>query len=172
MSASEEWREVVGFPLYQVSDLGRVRRHPDHPSHLPREALAASQTSRGYLCVRLMRDKRAHWLLVHILVCEAFHGPKPSPDHEVAHGDGRPGNARADNLRWATKIENHADKRAHGTHREGVTIPWARLNERDVHIIRSLLADHVSPSTVARAFGVSVSTIEGIKYERNWKHVA
>lgn len=169
---TERWVTIPKFPLYQASDHGRVRRHPDHPSHLPREALAASRAAKGYHCVRLMRDGRAHWQLVHVLICETFHGPKPSPAHEVAHGDGDPGNARAENLRWATRIENHADKRAHGTHREGETISWSQLTERDVRIIRSLLADSVSIRVIATAYGLSVSAIEGIKYERTWKHVA
>ena len=39
---------------------------------------------------------------IHFLVCTAFHGPKPSENHQVAHADGCPSNVRSDNLRWAT----------------------------------------------------------------------
>jgi len=34
------------------------------------------------------------------LVCEAFHGPRPSPEHEVRHRDGNITNNRASNLMW------------------------------------------------------------------------
>lgn len=169
---TEEWREAPGFPLYQVSSEGRVRRHPDHPSHLMRDELARSPTSHGYSCVRLMRDKRAHWLTVHRLVCEAFHGPAPSEKHEVAHNDSDRSNNRASNLRWATRIGNFADKRTAGTHREGEAVPWAKLTERDVRTIRRLIAEGVSVTAIARAYEVSNGAIDGIKSGRNWAHVA
>ena len=44
--------------------------------------------------------------LMNRLVCGAFHGPAPSPAHEVDHIDGDPGNNRAENLRWVTRAEN------------------------------------------------------------------
>src|SRR3982751_5117101 len=47
---------------------------------------------------------------VHRMVAEAFHGPAPTPKHEVAHWDGDPANNRAANLRWATSKENKADR--------------------------------------------------------------
>lgn len=51
---------------------------------------------------------------VHILVCEAFHGPRRL-GLEVAHNDGNRLNASATNLRWATRLANIADKWLHGT---------------------------------------------------------
>lgn len=169
--SAEEWRGVLGFSLYQVSSLGRVRRHPDHPSHLPREALSAPAGSNGYPCVRLMRERKPHWRMVHILVCEAFHGPKPSPDHEVAHGDGDRTNPSADNLRWATRQENHADKKRHGTNRRGQDIPWARLTDSAVRQIRARLTSGEEVRAIAEDYGVSTGAVDGIRTGKNWKHV-
>ena len=50
--------------------------------------------------------------LVHRLVCLAFHGPQPSPDHTVDHIDRDVHNNRAVNLRWATKSEQSYNKGA------------------------------------------------------------
>lgn len=47
---------------------------------------------------------------VHRLVCEAFHGPPPTPQHTVDHIDRNPSNNNASNLRWATIQEQCANK--------------------------------------------------------------
>lgn len=46
---------------------------------------------------------------IHTLVCLAFHGPKPTPKHQVAHKDCNKMNNGYLNLRWATPKENIAD---------------------------------------------------------------
>jgi hypothetical protein len=43
---------------------------------------------------------------VSVLVCEAFHGPKPFPSAVAMHLDEDATNNRADNLRWGTQKEN------------------------------------------------------------------
>lgn len=42
----------------------------------------------------------------HQLVCEAFHGPKPSPEAVVIHLDENALNNRPENLKWGTQKEN------------------------------------------------------------------
>ena len=42
----------------------------------------------------------------HQLMCTAFHGEKPSEDHEAHHLDHQPENNRPDNLCWLTHEEN------------------------------------------------------------------
>jgi len=48
----------------------------------------------------------------HQLMCTAFHGEKPSADHEAHHLDHKPENNRPDNLCWLTHEENV--KESHG----------------------------------------------------------
>ena len=43
---------------------------------------------------------------VHQLVCEAFHGPRPSPSHIVLHLNEEASDNRPENLRWGTRKEN------------------------------------------------------------------
>jgi HNH endonuclease len=52
---------------------------------------------------------------VHALVCETYHGPKPSPAHQAAHLNGNPSDNRPSNLAWKTPKENAADRVRHGT---------------------------------------------------------
>ncbi|MFE3572503.1 HNH endonuclease signature motif containing protein [Bacillus subtilis] len=69
----------------------------------------------GYLAVSLQHSGRALKRNVHLLVCAAFHGPRP--DGKVArHLDGNPRNNRAANLTWGTQAENISDQVLHGTH--------------------------------------------------------
>lgn len=171
---AEVWKTIPSFPFYQASSIGRVRRDPSHPTNKgPKpEVLAATIGKHGYVVYRLKRGERWVCPQGHVLVCEAFHGPKPSPKHEVAHGDGVRSNNRPSNLRWATRAENHADKKIHGTNREGEAIPWAKLRESDIPVIRDRLANHESMRKIADDYGVSEGAINGIRIGRNWKSVA
>lgn len=64
----------------------------------------------GPECVRERQTVRA----VHVLVLEAFRGPRPGPDYEGRHLDGDPGNSALVNLAWGTRQENWGDRRRHG----------------------------------------------------------
>lgn len=49
----------------------------------------------------------------HILVCTAFHGPRPSPKHQVDHINRNKWDNRPENLRWVTCRENHLNTNRH-----------------------------------------------------------
>jgi hypothetical protein len=125
----------------------------------------------GYLTVGLCRNGERLTEFVHRLTATAFHGPPPSPGHEVAHGDGDPSNNRAENLRWATRSENAADKIKHGTDNCGERHPCAKLTEADVIEIRRRCAAGEYQRTVARRFGVSQSTVSAAHNRRTWRHL-
>ena len=59
-------------------------------------------------------DAKGYW--VHILVCEAFHGPRPSPKHEVRHKNGISSDNRAENLEWGTRSDQRNDDVRNGKH--------------------------------------------------------
>lgn len=68
----------------------------------------------GYLCVRIIVDGRRIRRKVHQLVAEAFHGARPTLEHEVRHLNGDPLDNRADNLAWGTRSDNAKDRVSHG----------------------------------------------------------
>ncbi len=82
-----------------------------------RRKLTPFPNSHGYPFVKVRCDGRMKKALVHVLVCEAFHGPKPSALHQVRHLNGVRADCRAVNLAWGTVAENAADRKAHGTER-------------------------------------------------------
>lgn len=73
----------------------------------------------GYPAVRLMINGKRKRERVHKLVATLFHGPKPSPFHQVCHRDGNKLNNVAGNLYWGDARENAADRDRHGTTSKG-----------------------------------------------------
>lgn len=131
-----DWREIPRFSKYEVSELAEIRNRQT------RRHLSPFVDKSGYRMVSLMPDEpRAGKRLqqnvpLHRLVCLAFHGLPPSPQHEVAHNDGVRLNCVPSNLRWATRKENHADKHRHGTRQVGERIGNAVLTATQVAEIR------------------------------------
>jgi hypothetical protein len=108
-------------------------------------------------------------VLVSRLVCEAEHGPPPTPRHYAAHscGNGHRGCVNRRHLRWATPAENHDDMIVHGNSTRGIKNPQARLDDASVHRIRTLAATHTQKQ-IAAMFGVRRETISKILLGKRW----
>jgi hypothetical protein len=106
----------------------------------------------------------------HVLVCETFHGQRPSQDHEVAHSNGNRRDNRPNNLRWATRKENKADAIRHNVAPRGITHGMAKLTEDDVRRIRQLRRS-LTLQSIADCFGISYGHAKGIIHRRTWKHI-
>jgi DNA-binding XRE family transcriptional regulator len=173
VTEEEEWRAVVGYEgLYEVSSLGRVRsldrviERRSGPARYKGRVLSQGLDQAGYPLIVLSRCGVQITQKVHTLVCTAFHGARPN-GKEAAHGDGKPGNAGAGNLRWATPVENNADKRLHGTHREGEAHAAHILSEDQVREIRH--ANGPTHQELADQYGISQSQISQIRSGKAWK---
>jgi hypothetical protein len=165
----EEWRSIVGYEgFYEVSSFGRARSLYFSPARIL--SIAGTDKS-GYPILSLSKDRKRGTFLLHRLVCIAFNGQPKQPDMEAAHLDGCRANARADNLQWTTKVENHAHKRAHGTHLEGDTSPRRKLCSSQVIEIRA--ARGISTAgDLAQLHNVAADTIRDIWNRRRWPCVA
>lgn len=114
----EEWRPVVGFPAYQVSNRGRVRSSHTWRGQRDR-ILIGGTTIKGYPYVQIIAPGGgAKARAIHVLVAQAFIGTRPA-DMEVRHLDGNAKNCLVSNLAYGTHRENELDKRRHGTHPHG-----------------------------------------------------
>lgn len=102
----EQWRRVRGFPLHMVSSEGRIFSW--HSQRFLRPGIG----SHGYWKLNLAFGKT---LLLHIIVAEAFLGPRPR-GQVVRHRDGNRQNPRRINLEYGTYVENTKDAIRHGTH--------------------------------------------------------
>lgn len=170
---SEQWRSIPGFPCYEASTLGRVRRAIDAPGRFQGRVLAqVSRKKSRYCCVSLTHDGREHCAYVHRLVLLAFSGPPPTAEHAAAHDDGDRTNNHLTNLSWKTLKENEADKKRHGTYRCGSQLPWAKLNEASVAEIRRRHGEGERQSVLAAEYGVAQTKISEIVNHKTWRHVA
>lgn len=109
---AEDWRPVVGFPDYAVSNLGRV---VSYKGKKPRE-MRGGRNQRGYRLVVLQSpDGKAVCRSVHRLVAAAFIGPLPE-GMQTRHLDGDKNNNSVLNLSYCTPSQNILDQVAHGSH--------------------------------------------------------
>lgn len=170
--AAMAWRTAVGFPQYEVSECGDLRRIKTGTR------LQGHMTSDGYPAYKIKdgsntpKEKSAHRLVI-----EAFVGPMPSPGMEVAHNDGSRLNAHWSNLRWGTRKSNSDDRIAHGTTCAGMANGRTNLCDQDVHDIRREYRKIKAPGSGRRVaelverYGISHGAILDIAKGRTWRHL-
>lgn len=115
--ALPEPRPYMG--TYDVHATGRVFSHSGWRGQTYKE-IKQTPDEYGYPCVRLMIGGKRKRLRVHYLVASAFHGPKPSPMHQVRHLDGNKENNHYANLKWGSALENAEDREHHGRTSRGL----------------------------------------------------
>lgn len=170
MSDEEIWRVIPFATDYAASSSGKIMRVVDGATRKAGFVLSAVSTSKGrYLSVKLRVCGKPKMVQIHTAVLSAFKGPRPTPNHQCAHGDGNGHNNAAENLRWETVSGNNRDKVAHGTSQHGERNPGARLTEEQVTEIRKRLWTR---DETARRYGIGRTTVDRIWRRLNWKHVA
>jgi len=106
----------------------------------------------------------------HRWMCEATHGPAPTPKHQAAHecGKGHLGCVNPRHLKWKTPIENRADSRKHGTLNFGVGRPLRKLTQAQAQEIIALRGIE-SQDDLAERFGVTAQQVGRIQAGLSWK---
>lgn len=125
-------------------------------------------TRTGYPMVDLRYKGRHKKVAVHVLVLEAFAGPRPH-GHVACHQDGSRDNNTLTNLRWDSYKGNEADKLKHGTHIRGERNHKNKLNEGAVLAIR---ASTEKQQVLADKYGVTQVCISRIKLRKSWAWLA
>lgn len=165
------WRTVPGYPAYEVSVDGVVRRCQGFRCRRAHRVLVPFVRPNGYAQILLYQGGKRRRFGVHQLVALAFLGLKPSPLHEVAHLDGQRLNNHVSNLAWLLHSENERHKDLHGTRLRGSQIGNAKLTEAQVVLIRQALAVGIRQCALAQTYGVSDSTVSLIARAKTWRHV-
>jgi hypothetical protein len=116
-------------------------------------------TSRGYVVFRGPNHKTTY---LSTFLLECFFGDRPTDDHEGAHWDGDKQNNRLDNLRWATRKENAADRIRHG-HQVKVFGPTNVLTKFPTETIVAVRESTGRVTDIAKKFGISHSQVSRIR---------
>lgn len=170
--SEEKWKVIPDFADYAVSDHGNVKRVRDAKTSKSGRLLRLFTHKSGYVGVILRRDGRSVTHYAHSLVLTAFVCPRPTKSHQAAHVNGVRNDNRIGNLRWATPLENCADKKIHGTDQVGMKHHMRKITDADVLEIRRLRQQGVYCKDIARKFGLHKAYVSLVANGRRWGHVA
>ena len=158
-SHEEIWKEIPNFPKYEVSNLGRVRKHFKMRGI---RLLKPTPDAHGYLKINPRENGIRGNLKVHQLVANLFLELQPAgmwPNHK----DGDQSNNSANNLEWTTPSENTRHFLKLGKRRGK-----AKVCVQDIPIIR---ASRSPNRELAKIYGVQEQTIYRIKRGESWSWV-
>ena len=105
----EEWRPIVDYPEYEVSNTGNVRRNG--------RVLKPSSDSGGYPAVALCKNGIQTTKNIHRLIALAFI-LNPDNKPQVDHINRIKTDNRVENLRWVTRSENAINVPTRTEHRQ------------------------------------------------------
>jgi len=112
--------------------------------------------TRGYAVLRV----HGRTVIISRHVCEKHNGPAPSVNHQAAHNCGNRSCVNPTHIRWATRLENEADKIIHGTRPKGDSATWSKLTDAQVAFIRK---SNLRQIDLAAMFDVTQSAISRAK---------
>ncbi|MHC4434247.1 MAG: NUMOD4 domain-containing protein [Planctomycetota bacterium] len=161
----ERWRQIPGFPDYDVSDLGRVRtwKSGGKPS-----LMKTRPGNDGYPRVTLQNAKgQKRVQRVHILVARSFLGT--ARGRLVGHKS-RSKKAALSNLEYGSYMDNHRDKYRDGTDQRGEKNSQAELIRKHAKQIYKLKGK-MTQQEIADSFGVSRQAVSDIHRGITWARV-
>ena len=175
---NEVWRQVPGFEeIIEASSEGRLRSIPRmvvskrwfRGRRVNGCVLTPALTSSGYLKVTIYAATGRVTASVHRLICAAFHGPAPSPEHQTNHKDGDKRNNIPSNLEWVTAQENsqHAIG-CLGKGGGGERNHNCRLSANDIAMIVSERQNGTTCRALAETFGITVAHVSRIATGQSW----
>jgi len=169
----EEWREVNGYPKYEISNFGRLCSYQANPGHPVGRLLRGTVDDDSRRIYGLYNDKGMKRLRASRLVADAFiEKPKDARRILVIHNDGNPLNNHVSNLRWGSHKENSVDAVKHGTALKGEKCNGAKLTKEDVKAIRARYEiTAITQLQLATTYNVTRENISAIIRRVNWRHV-
>ena len=153
-----------------VADEGGGKQPRARTKHGNWRKMAHGEVYGGYLNVGLTLHSESKSFYVHRLVLEAFIGPCPE-GHEACHNDGNRKNNCLANLRWDSRLGNHADRRIHGTLPQGEKNQGAKITADNVIQIRQEHTGGKTQIQLQKDWKLSRSQISKIVSGKSWTHI-
>jgi hypothetical protein len=108
--------------------------------------------------------------LAHRFICELFHGPMTKTQN-ACHSCDNPPCCNPAHLWPGTNLQNHQDSAAKRRSTYGEKNPGAKLNEKQVRIIKSMSFEIFTFSEIAELLHCKCGTVGRIVSGQQWKHV-
>ncbi len=142
-------------PNYEISDCGRVR-------NINTQMIHGINTRPNGSRFAVLRRTACDQVTINIapLVCTAYHGPRPSPDHISVHLNGNRGDDRAINLKWMTRSDSLRMQYRTGQRSSPGTT--RRMTQQQHMRIWAMWDEGASMSAIARDVGCTCSAISKI----------
>jgi hypothetical protein len=163
----EIWKEIPGWPEYECSSFGNVRRIAKGRGVIPNRILKHQKLKTGYVKVSLCRDSKRKEYCIHSLVMLTFVGERPK-GMDVCHYNGIKTDNRIDNLRYDTRQNNQRDNVKNNRDNRGEKCGSHKWDRSIVIQIIKRSRNGEVISKVAREYGMLPGTAYGITSRRNW----
>lgn len=162
----EIWKDIKGFrELYQISDLGRVRRVDT------KKVLNPLTLSKGYKGVRLYYTKKeAVTKKIHRLVAEYFI-PNDLNLPQVNHIDGNKNNNKASNLEWCSNEYNMNHALVNRLIKVGEQRFSSKCTEQSLQYIQDLINYGFTIKQLSLVYCISKDCMKEIVRNHAYKHL-
>lgn len=160
----ENFKQIQGFPDYEIGDLGTVKR-----LKFGKERILKPGVDRyGYANVTLSKENLRYKVLVHRLVATHFI-PNPENKPTVNHIDGNKLNNEKSNLDWNTRSENskHGFNNGLIKSKYGSSNGNAKLTPEQVEQIRKLKGQKTQKE-IGIMFGISQAQVSNLHTKKVW----
>lgn len=173
----ELWVPAFGYEgVYEVSNLGRVKRVKQGPHTRPGFILKPSIGRKGYIRYGLRDGGPMKSIQAHRLVWQSFVERIPA-GFQINHINGITDDNRLENLEVVTPSENnlHAfrvlGRKPNVWDRAGEKNGRAKLTEPDIFKIHQLRSEGLTQQKIADVYGVTQVQISSILRGESWPHV-
>jgi hypothetical protein len=175
----EIWKDVVGYEgIYMVSSFGRMKskerivERKKMGNYFQKEAIIEGSEYHGYKVTTIVKNKIKKNKFIHVLIAEAFLGPKPEK-MEVCHNDGDRKNNAIENLRYGTRSDNVRDSIKHGTYKRPPIVRGSKRSDAKINeeIAKQIKESDESSYILAKKLNISRALISNVRRNKSWTHV-
>lgn len=149
-----EYRQIPGYrDDYLAGSDGHIYRLKDGSY---RKLVGRPGSNRKYLTLwSYPKEGKRKTRSVHVLICLAYHGVKPTPTSTASHLNGDGWDNRPENLIWESQAKNLSRKNEHGTHDRGLNNSRSVLTPETLKLVKKYLEDGRTHQSIADELGVS-----------------